>query len=140
MLALGASESHPESLPCCDSCDSSKCPQSLHFESQFTDTRSRRKRRTAFKDVNEDCKATLRTSLNKAVDEYMESNPSFKMLGRSFVCPYCVIDKICSEARFVQSEHDINFVELRPDLKETFYRIVSTALCNAPNAKRCHRL
>ena len=35
LLAVGASESHPEGLPCCDSCDMSKCPKSVCFESHF---------------------------------------------------------------------------------------------------------
>jgi hypothetical protein len=78
--------------------------------------------------VDEDCKVTLRTSLNKAVDEYMESNSSFKMLGRSHVCPECVIENISSEARLVRSEHDLKFVEIRPDLKNIFYSIISSIL------------
>lgn len=68
LLALGASENHPGSLPCCDSCDSLKCPSSLRFENHPCGS-TRRKGRTAFKDVNEDSKATLKHSLLRATDD-----------------------------------------------------------------------
>ena len=139
MLALGVSENHPGTLPCCDSCDTSKCPPDLCFESQLSGRSTRRKQRTAVRDVNGDCKATLKNSLSRAVDQYLEKNPSYKMLGRSFVCPDCVIDKICAEARFVQSIDDLNFVGIRPELKSSFYGVVSSVLSNAPDYKRTRR-
>lgn len=61
MHALGAMESHPERLPCCDSCDSSKCPQSLKFDSEISVTRQ--KRRSAARSADKDWKATLKKVL-----------------------------------------------------------------------------
>ena len=121
MLALGASENHPESLPCCDSCDSSKCPPNLLFETQGNGYCFPTKEANSIQGCKWRLQATLRTSLIKAVDEYMEINPSFQMLDCSFVCPDFVIGKICSEACFIKSEHDLNFVEICLDLKNTFY-------------------
>ena len=143
MHALGASVNQPGTLACCDSCDSSKCPPNLCFESQFiggTCRSNRRKRRTAFKDVNADHKTTLKDSLSKAVDEYMEENPSFNMLGRSFVCPDCVIDNICTQARFIKSQDDLSFVQIHPELKSRFFNVVRNVLSSAPNVKRTRHL
>ena len=45
------------------------------------------------KELNDNCIATLKDSLIKAVQEFLEEHPSFKMRGRSFVCPDSVIEK-----------------------------------------------
>ena len=74
LLALGVPENHPGTLPCCDSCDSSKFPPDLCFETQLSGRSTQQKQRTAVKDVNGDCKGTLKNSLSKAVDQYLEKN------------------------------------------------------------------
>ena len=130
-----ASESHPEDLPCCDSCDMSKCPKSVCFESQATSTK--RKRQTLVKEMNESCMADLRAGLVKAVDDFLEKHPSYKMLGRSFICPDTVIDKICSEAKFLNSIEDLNsIIGLRPEIKSNLFHVVISVLSNAPSHKR----
>lgn len=136
LLSVGATEIHPESLPCCDSCDQAKCPKSLLFESQVTGVRLKRKRRTAVKELNDNCIATLKDSLIKAVEEFLEEHPSFKMLGRSFVCPDSVIEKICAEARFISSIGDFNVVGIRPEIKDTLYHVFNSVVSNAPSPKR----
>ena len=140
LLAVGASENHPENLPCCDSCNNSKCPKSVCFESQVTSTRSKHKRRIAVKDVNDNCMANLRAGLVKAVEEFLEEHPSFKMLGRSFICPDSVIEKICAEARFINSLEDLNIVGIRPEIKSSLYHVVSSVISNAPARKRSRRV
>ena len=136
LRALGAIESHPQNFPCCDNCDSPKCPQSLRFEYQVAGTTYRQKRRTAVKDVDDDCKAMLKSALLKAVDAYISEHASFLMLGRSFVCPDCVINKIRSEAHLFKSIDDFNIVGIRPELKTILYDVVCNVLSTAPVPKR----
>ncbi len=62
----------------------------------------------------------LKDELLKERDTYMREHPSYRMLGPSVVCPVCVIDKLCSEARFFQSVDDLSIVGLRPELKDRF--------------------
>ena len=53
------------------------------------------------------------------------------------MCPSCVIEKICSEARFFHSVDDLNIVQLRPELKMRFFNVV----CNiAPTPKKRHSM
>jgi len=85
--------------------------------------------------VDENWKATLKGALSKAVDDYIASHPAFRMLGRSFVCPDCVIDRVCDEARFAKSADDLNIVGIRPELKNDFYIIV----CNLMSSVPCHK-
>ena len=50
----------------------------------MTGVRPKRKGRTAVKELNDNCIATLKDSLMK---EFLEEHPSFKMLGCSFSVP-----------------------------------------------------
>ena len=136
LRALGVAEHHPPSLPCCDCCDDTKCPQSLRFECQVISRCNRRKRRTAQHEVDEECKVVLKGALLKAVDAYMAEHTSFLMLGRNFVCPECIIDEICREARFFKSMDDLNITGLRPELKNTFFNIICAVLSSAPTPKK----
>ena len=85
LLALGVSENHPGTLPCCDSCDSSKCLSDLCFESQLSVRSTRRKRRTAVKDVNGDCKLPSRNLCQGLLTSIWKR----MMLGRSFLQNMC---------------------------------------------------
>ena len=112
LQALGVTESHPSYLPCCDVCDTTMCPQTLNFTAT-TSTVARRKRRTAVKVLDDNCKSEIKAALMREVDMYIEEHPNYKMLGRHFVCHSCIIEKICSEARFFRSVDDLNIVQLR---------------------------
>lgn len=54
--------------------------------------------------VDKECKHALKDALLKGVEAFMEEHLSYKMLGQSFICPECIIDKICDEARFLSPE------------------------------------
>ena len=69
----------------------------------------------------------------------MQSHPHYYMSHYSFVCPNCVIDHICEQARFFKSEEDINVVGLQPELKSVFFTAVINILSSAPPAKRTRR-
>ena len=45
------------------------------------------------RDLSENTVADLMNGLVKAIDNVLEDHPSYKMLGRSFVCPDSVSDK-----------------------------------------------
>ncbi len=85
--------------PCCDVCDTARCPTSLRFEATTCNTAGRRRRR-AVKVVDDDLRSTLKDALLQERDKCLRKHPSYKMLGSGFVCPVRVIDKLCSEARF----------------------------------------
>ena len=78
--------------------------------------------------IDDTCKLELKAALLREVDMYIEEHPSYRMLGRDFVCPSCVIEKICSEARFFNSVDDLNIVLLRPELKMRFFLMFSVIL------------
>lgn len=139
LQALGVTETHPVTLPCCDVCDNRACPQYLNF-TDTTLTNARRKRRTAVKVIDDTCKLELKAALLREVDMYIEEHPSYRMLGRDFVCPSCVIEKICSEARFFNSVDDLNIVLLRPELKMRFFNVFCNITSNAPSPKKRHRM
>lgn len=139
LQALGVTETHPVTLPCCDVCDNRACPQYLNF-TDTTLTNARRKRRTAVKVIDDTCKLELKAALLREVDMYIEEHPSYRMLGRDFVCPSCVIEKICSEARFFNSVDDLNIVLLRPELKMRFFYVFCNITSNAPSPKKRHRM
>ncbi len=100
----------------------------------------KRKRRTAVKDVDEDRKTVLRNALLRERDVYLEEHPSYRMLDSCFVCPACLIDKLCSEARFFSSAEDLNIVGLWPKWRLGFFNVISDVLYDAPSRKRSHRV
>ena len=69
----------------------------------------------------------------------MQSHPHYYMSHYSFVCPDCVIDNICEQARFIKSEEDLNVVGLRPELKSLFFAVIINFLSSASPAKRSSR-
>lgn len=106
-------------------CDITACPQTLNFTVTAL-TNTRRKRRTAVKVIDDNCKFELKAALLREVNMYIEEHPSYQMLGRDFVRPSCVIEKICSEIRFFRSIGDLNIVLLHPKLKIHFLMLSVT--------------
>ena len=137
LQALGVSEHHPSSLPCCDACDNTLCPQILNF---VTTTSTQHKRRTATKDINDTLRVELKAALMREVDAYITDHPSYRMMGREFVCPECAIDKLCSEARFFRCIEDLDVVQLRPEIRLRFFSVMCSVLANAPTYKKKRRI
>ena len=73
----------------------------------------------------------------------MFDHPMFAMISETAVCPNCIIDKICKEARFIWTKEDIsisNIVGLRPELQDTFLTVILDVLSLNPiSIKRCRR-
>ena len=82
LQALGVTESHLSSLPCCDVCNSKTCPQTLNFNATKS-TVARRKRRTAIKvlDDHENCKLELKATLLREVDSTLRNIPVTECWG-----------------------------------------------------------
>ena len=64
LQALGTTENHPQCLPCCDSCDSTKSPSNLAFEAVAHATGTRKRRRAA-RDIDEGLKTCASEGINE---------------------------------------------------------------------------
>ena len=98
--------------------------------------RLKHKQRTVLWDLSDNYVADLKNGLVKVVDNVLEDHPSYKMLGRSFVCPTSVIDKICTEARYINSIDDLNIIGVRPEIKNALYCVVCSVVSQAPYRKK----
>ena len=68
----------------------------------------------------------------------MVDHPSFVIVGEMAICPDCVIDCICRDARFVKSKQDLSTVSgLRPELQDAFLHVIDDVMSSSPiNAKK----
>ena len=87
----------------------------------------------------------LRNRLLEERQKYVFDHPMFAIIGETAVCPNCIIDKICKEARFIQTK-DIsisisisNIVGLRPELQDTFLTVILDVLSLNPISRKRHR-
>ena len=120
---------------CCDVCVGDSLPLRLQFDKMLP-IQTGFKRRVAAHDVSGDMKSRIKANLVRERDAYMQSHPNYYMSHYSFVCPDCVIDHICEQARFIKSEEDLDVVGLRPELKSLFFAAIINILSSAPPAKR----
>ena len=133
--AVGSSEMICPGNLCCDGCIRDGLPLRLQFE-KTPPIRTGSKRRVAAYDVSDDMKSRIKANLVRERDAYMQSHPHYYMSHYSFVCPDCVIDRICEQARFIKSEEDLDVVGLRPELKSIFFAAIISIVSSAPPAKR----
>ena len=130
--AVGSSEMIRPGNLCCDGCIRDGLPLRLQFE-KTPPIRTGSKRRVAAYDILDDMKSHIKANLVRERDAYM---PHYYMSHYSFVCPDCVIDRICEQARFIKSEEDLDVVGLRPELKSIFFAAIISIVSSAPPAKR----
>ena len=72
--------------------------------------------------------------------KYVLDHPLFAMIGETAVCPNCVIDTICKEARFIRTKEDIsNIVGLRSELQDTFLTVILDILSLNPISSKRRR-
>ena len=138
LQGVGSSESVQRGNLCCDGCIGDNLPSRLQFDKTLP-KQTGYKRRVATHVVSEDMKSHLKANLVKERDTYMQSHPDYYMAGYSYVCPDCVIDYLCEQARFIKCEEDIDVIGVRPKLKSIFYGIIINMLASAPPAKRSRR-
>ena len=63
----------------------------------------------------------LKQSLQLERDKYLKYHPAFLIFGPDSVCSDNLIYHICSQAKFVKVEDDLNFFALRPELRPFFF-------------------
>lgn len=100
----------------------------------------RKKKRVAVRVVSEELCRTLREQLMAERDKYLEENPCFRSIGASFVCPDVTDDKLCSQAEFIQTCSDITLFGVRSDLKDRFFKVISSVLTQTVSHKRRRRM
>lgn len=103
--AVGSSEKVQPGNLCCDGCVGDNLPLRLQFD-KTPPTQTGSKRCVASHDVS-DMKSCIKANLVKERDTYMQSHPHYCMSHYSFVCPDCVIDHTCEQARFIKSEETL---------------------------------
>ena len=70
----------------------------------------------------------------------MHDHPVFATIGEQAVCPNCVIDNICKEARFISTKEDIsNIFGSRPELQDTFLSVILDVLSVSPISRKRHK-
>lgn len=135
--ALGSKERAQGNTCCCDSCGVVGLSSRLQFESFPPVTKLGRKRRTVeHKNITEDTMKKLKQSLQLEREKYLKCHPAFQIFGPDIVCSDSLIDHICSQAKFVKVEDDLQLFALRPELRPLFFRIIIDVLSELPSAKR----
>ena len=97
-----------------------------------------RKKRVAVRVVNEELSKTLKEQLVAERDRYLEDNPCFCSVGASFVCPDVTIDELCSQVEYIHTSSDISLFGVRSDLKDIFFKVISSVLSQTVRRTR-HR-
>ena len=123
------------STNCCSNCSGGKIPH-IRTDVLVPAKSERTKRPPAVRVISEELRKCLQQQLNKAREDFMSLNPGFQMLGSSFVCPDSVICTICVNANFIISVDDLSMFFLRQQLRDSFFSVVMSTVCDAPPPKR----
>ena len=88
--------------------------------------------------MSQELEDDLRIRLKEERTKFMVDHPSFVIVGEMAVCPDCVIDYVCKDARFIKTKEDLNNVSgLCPELQDAFLRVVVDVVSSSPiNAKK----
>ena len=81
----------------------------------------RKRRRVARRRVD---KSAIKLQREAERSKFIDSNPSFSIVGKQLVCPDSVISQICSNAKYISVLDDMDLFFLRHELKEPFFRVV----------------
>lgn len=123
---------------CCSNCSSSRLslPSKLAI-CESTPVIPNSNKRSAHWKTDKTIDETLRNRLLEERQKYVSDHPVFAMIGEKAVCPNCVIDTICKEARFIRTKEDISdIVGLRPELQDTLSVILDVLSVNPISRKR----
>ena len=133
LRALGSMEQLPFSNVCCDVCSSDNIPVRLDFEGHLISVEPpvRKKPRRAIRKVDENNQKRLKENLKAEREAYMLEHPSFQMLGLNFVCADSAIDKICENSKFINSVDDLDFVNIKQEIKSRFISVIHFTFSDA---------
>ena len=135
LQALGSAEVVPASGPCCDVCDPDHNVPCIPRLADLP-VQKRTTRRVALRIISDDLMKILRANLEAERESYLSEHPSLRMLGPSFVCADCVIDKICADSKFISSIEDLSTISIGPDIKSRFLGVILSTLSLAPTPRR----
>ena len=130
------------STPCCSNCPPSplSLPSKLEIIECSPAVAPSSNKRSAHWKTNKTIDETLRNRLLEERQKYVCDHPMFAVIGEKAVCPNCVIDKICKEARFIRTKEDISdIVGLRPELQDTFLSVILDVLSVNPISRKRRR-
>ena len=113
------------SFECCDRCSPSALtlPPYSRLAILVQGVASSRKRRRAVRTVDRDA---LRDKLVTTRDNFLAQRSDFCMVGVGFVCADSVIDKLCDEAKYIETIEDIpaELFGIRSELKLSFFFVI----------------
>ena len=136
LQALGSAEVVSTSGPCCDVCaPDHNIPCVLH-PVDIPVSQKRTTRRVALRIVSDDLMKILKANLEAERESYLSEHPSLRMLGLSFVCADCIIEKICADSKFISSIEDLGTISIGPDIKFRFLEVILNTLSLAPTPRR----
>lgn len=130
------------STPCCSNCPPShlSLPSKLEIIESAPAVVQTSNKRSAHWKTNKTIAETLRNRLLEERQKYVFDHPMFAMIGEKAVCPNCVIDKICKEARFIRTKEDISdIVGLRSELQDIFLTVILDVLSVNPISRKRRR-
>ena len=120
---------------CCSSCSGGSIPYP-RVDICVPGKSSRAKRPQTVRVMSQQLQESLKERLIQARNSVLLANPGYRMLGQNFVCPDSVIDNICSNSKSICSVSGMNMYFLRPELRQQFFTIVMSCVCDAPSAKK----
>ena len=106
--AIGSTESCDGENACCDACGVDRLVPKLMFEESRPVNTVSRKRRSAVFTVTEDAVSTLAQALRQERDKYLDKHRNFAPFGPDCVCSNSLIDHICTQAKFISEESDLD--------------------------------
>lgn len=119
------------SLTCATCSDDTPC----RIELNVTNSKEKRKRRSALRIISQPLHQTLKNNLIAEREKILDENPSFKMIGCSQICSNFVIDELCSKAKFWKAENDVDVFGIRPEYRKRFADVVLNTISDAPPTK-----
>ena len=71
-------------------------------------------------------------------EKYLKCLPAFQIFGPNIVISDSLIDHICSQAKFVKVEDNLQLFTLQPELRPLFFRIIINVLSELASGKWSH--
>ena len=112
---------------CCDACSSHCAVPELNCIEPPKQERCQRRRR-AIRSISTVLEDVLKKRLLQERDSIVDSDISYKILGKDLLIPTKCIDVLCMQARFISSINDISVPGLRQEFVSRFFTIMMEVL------------
>ena len=97
---------------------------------------SRKKRRVPVRKIDQSLLLELKSRLEEERNKYVVEHPCMAIFGLQFICSDNVIDKICSDAKYLTKIEDLDQFIICKELVTRFYSTIIEVIGNAPPPKR----